>query len=315
MPMVPLSFLIALPVFAMAVFLFSRWGKASQFHWAAIFLTAVFLQLLIVGVRFGYGVEGVIKGHAFISVLLPPLAFLSFSRMRMTWFDLIHLLPVSIVNVLVWLYLPIVIDFFMGSVSLIYVFALLNIARKSEWWFDWAPMRWTNYLVVALWMTIAMQLISMLTDFAIALDFLFGGGERVAEIVGWACMGGLVIYGTAYFVWLSRRESKKKPQPSTEDSLLLSNLSAELQRDFLFRNPDLSLDRLSRRVAVSSRQISEVVNRAKGQNFSQFVNDHRIKAACEELKQTNKPITSIMLDVGFFTKLSDVSTCGTDLRI
>jgi AraC-like DNA-binding protein len=300
--MVPVSFLIALPVFLMAVFLFSKRSKAPEFHWAAIFLTAVFLQLILVGMRFGYGVAAVTQVHGVLNVLLPPMAYLSFSRMKLSWRDLLHILPVSVANLLVWVLVPDVIDLFMGSVSIVYIVALLNIARSSEWWFDWAPVRWANYLVVALWMTIAMQTVSGLTDFAIAMDFLFSKGERIAEIVGWACLAGLVIYTLAYLVWLVRNRKRKITPPSEADRLLLDQLSTELNRNDLFSDPELSLDRVSRRLSIPSRQISEAVNRAKGQNFSQVINDHRINAACAKLRQTQEPVTTIMLDVGFFTK-------------
>ena len=300
--MVPVSFLIALPVFLMAIFLFSKRSKAPEFHWATIFLTAVFVQLLLVGIRFGYGVAVVAQFHGVLNVLLPPLAYLSFSRMKLSWSDLLHLLPVSVANLLIWVFVPDAIDFFVGGVSLVYIVALLNIARKSEWWFDWAPVHWANYLVVALWMTIAMQVVSGLTDFAIAMDFLFSKGERIAEIVGWACLAGLAIYTISYMAWLARDRQRKTTPPSEADKLLLDQLSAELARGELFSDPELSLDRVSRRLSIPSRQISEAVNRAKCQNFSQVVNDHRIKAACEKLRETEEPVTTIMLDVGFFTK-------------
>jgi AraC-like DNA-binding protein len=50
------------------------------------------------------------------------------------------------------------------------------------------------------------------------------------------------------------------------------------------------------------RQISAAINRATGKNVSQYVNEFRIAEACALLVETDKPVTEIMLDVGFQTK-------------
>ena len=75
-----------------------------------------------------------------------------------------------------------------------------------------------------------------------------------------------------------------------------------LGRDDLYRDPDLSLSRLSRRLGVTARLVSEAVNRAAGKNFSQYVNEHRVRAACELLERTDAPVTQVMLEAGFVTK-------------
>jgi len=69
-----------------------------------------------------------------------------------------------------------------------------------------------------------------------------------------------------------------------------------------YRDVDLNLDRLARKLAIPARQISAAINRATGKNVSQYVNEHRIAEACLLLAETEKPVTEIMFDVGFQTK-------------
>jgi len=70
----------------------------------------------------------------------------------------------------------------------------------------------------------------------------------------------------------------------------------------LYRDPELSLDRLARKMMVPTRRISLAVNRVKGINVSQYVNEFRIGDACRRLGETDESIMQIMFEVGFLTK-------------
>ena len=70
----------------------------------------------------------------------------------------------------------------------------------------------------------------------------------------------------------------------------------------LFGDPDLSLNRLARKLGRPAREVSQAVNRVAGRNVSQFINDFRIAEACRLLAATDRSVTEIMLDVGFLTK-------------
>lgn len=75
-----------------------------------------------------------------------------------------------------------------------------------------------------------------------------------------------------------------------------------LQEKAFYRDSDLTLDRLARRVCIPARQISIAINEATGKNVSQYVNAFRITEACNLLSETKKPVTEIMFEVGFQTK-------------
>lgn len=301
--MIPISFLLALPAFSLALFLALRREPSPRIDWPVLFLLILFIQLALVGLRFGYGFDPKANLHGYTNILLPPLAYLSFARKgTVSWADLSHLIPVLLACLLVKVLVPDAIDVLLGCVGLFYLLALLRISRKAAWLFDWASTRWTAYLVVALWGTIAMQVLAMVTDFAIAFDFLIAKGQRTREIVAVACIVGVVIYLVAYFIWLKRGDKGRPASPSAQDEGLVTRLLEELGNAALLDDPELTLGDVARHMKLSSRQISEAINRAKKQSFPQFINSLRIEAACKALEDSDKSVTIIMLESGYYTK-------------
>jgi AraC-like DNA-binding protein len=70
----------------------------------------------------------------------------------------------------------------------------------------------------------------------------------------------------------------------------------------LFRDPNLTLERIARRAGIPARQISGAINRVHGRNVSQFVNEYRVAEAARRLVETEDSITTVMLESGFQTK-------------
>lgn len=86
------------------------------------------------------------------------------------------------------------------------------------------------------------------------------------------------------------------------DACTVARLTELVQGQELFRDPDLSLIKLARRMGVPARELSAAVNRQCGKNIAQWINAFRIAAACERLAGSDAPVTGIMLECGFFTK-------------
>lgn len=70
----------------------------------------------------------------------------------------------------------------------------------------------------------------------------------------------------------------------------------------LFLDPDLTLNRLARKAGISSRQISEAINKIERQSISQLLNHYRIEHAKHLLLTTDDPITQVYLSSGYQTK-------------
>tara|TARA_R110000868_G_scaffold304437_2_gene564971 strand:+ start:42 stop:1136 length:1095 start_codon:yes stop_codon:yes gene_type:complete len=95
---------------------------------------------------------------------------------------------------------------------------------------------------------------------------------------------------------------------SEEDLILGKNkVTDALVNEKLYLNPDLSLNDLSEKVAISSRNLSYVINSQFKMNFADLINTYRIKAAVkifEESKDPKQTILEVIYEVGFNSKSS-----------
>ncbi len=81
----------------------------------------------------------------------------------------------------------------------------------------------------------------------------------------------------------------------------LSQIKKLIMEDHLYLDPNLKLVSLSSRLNLSPRDISMIINRHANKNFSNFINEYRIKKA-KELLSSSHPDTKILaiaLDSGF----------------
>ncbi len=86
---------------------------------------------------------------------------------------------------------------------------------------------------------------------------------------------------------------------------LRANLLQAMEIEKLYKDEDLSLSSLADELALSSHQLSELINQEMGKNFSAFVNEYRIREACELLKEKeDRSILDIGYEVGFRSKTS-----------
>lgn len=93
------------------------------------------------------------------------------------------------------------------------------------------------------------------------------------------------------------------PRPaSEEDARIAIALAAMMVEKQLYKDVDLNLGRLARRLGLPARSVSNAVNRVHGMSVSQYVNNHRVTEACQLLRQSDEPITSIVFEAGFMTK-------------
>ncbi|NBB98329.1 MAG: helix-turn-helix domain-containing protein [Alphaproteobacteria bacterium] len=68
-----------------------------------------------------------------------------------------------------------------------------------------------------------------------------------------------------------------------------------------WRDPDLSLAQLARRLSVLAKRLSVAVNLVTGDNILRYVNGCRVQAACAAL-QRGASVTEAMLDTGFLAR-------------
>ncbi|MFS4466339.1 helix-turn-helix domain-containing protein [Maribacter sp. 2210JD10-5] len=99
--------------------------------------------------------------------------------------------------------------------------------------------------------------------------------------------------------------SKKATVSISNENAYFKELSRLLEKEHIYRDAELSLSSLSERLNISVTYLSQLVNTISNQNFSDYINQYRVRDA--ELKLTdpkfsNYTILGIGLEAGFNSK-------------
>ena len=316
MPAIPLQFVIALLLLIFLVRLVRREeGPPSQLFVLMIAVCA--LQSVLYGLRWGYGIDAAAPPALFMAAIIPPLSWVALSGLTSTRAidrRRLHLLPPFIVVLLYVLVRPAA---FLAVVAIevCYGVALARLGRAGPDTLDRVQLDAAIPVQRVLEVTGFMMIAEAGVDLAITVDFIRANGVHAAWIAGVSSLLSIAVLGftavvaggsvpTADEVSANVVASGPPPSPAVEpeDSELMTALEAAMQGRNLYRDPELSLDRLARKLAIPARRISGAVNRVRAMNVSQYVNEHRVRDACRRLAETDDPVTQIMFEAGFQTK-------------
>ncbi len=314
---VPLPFVVAFLLLILLVQMIRRNdGNAPNPFFTALIAVYV-LQSVVIGVRWGYGVLQILPLQAVLAAIVPSLAWLSFEGLRDERSPLKR--PLLLVHGLPALLIVGFVAFWPAPISLALILIFLGYGIALTW-LAWAgpnalgSSRLDGVVSTyrALQVTAFSILASGLIDIVISLDFAETGGVYSGGIVAFGNVLALLILGTAATVAGASQppseeaeaaaEAASATSPSEEDAQIAASLDTLMQSRTLYRDADLNLNRLARKMGLSIRQVSTAINRVKSMSVSQYVNDYRVRDACRLLADTDEPITRIMFDAGFQTK-------------
>jgi AraC-like DNA-binding protein len=280
-------------------------GSRRYFH---VFLALYALQGVGVGLRFGYGVDGLALFLPITASAMPPLAFLAFRNLSAQPVDRVWLhglVPCAVafaVGFLRDLVDPLLLAIFFG-----YGIALwrLTLSGGADAMAEASLPRMGPALRAAR-LTAGLMLFFAASDASLAVyTSIYGAGDVPLAVT----MMNLTAIAAVIVYYFAPDLSPPKPtavslalKPTEEDKAALSRIKAALEEGELYRGEDLSLAKLARKARLPAREVSAVINRATGLNVSQFVNDRRIAEACRLLRETERTVIQVMLDVGFSTK-------------
>lgn len=98
---------------------------------------------------------------------------------------------------------------------------------------------------------------------------------------------------------------KKEATTITNDNGYYKELCFLLDNEKIYKNPDISLGSIAARLDISVTYLSQLINRISGVNFSDFINEYRVKESQRLLTHPNYTgyaILSIGLESGFNSK-------------
>ena len=315
MPLVPLPFVVALLLAILLVTVLREDEAVRPRPGFAFLLAACIVQSVLIGLRWGYGIDALRFLMPLVATTVPPLVYASFVGLagppsRLLW---LHFLPTVLMAVLMRAW-PQAIDAALVTLFLAYALVLARLTWSGpDELADARLGRATSARRALTWAAAALGF-SAVVDAIVALDLAWLGGWHAAGIITVANLFNLLVLGLAARSG-SQAEPTAEPEvaPSAapaaanagtpaEDRAILDAIETLMRERKLFGDPDLSLNRLARKLGRPAREVSQAVNRVAGRNVSQFINDFRIDAACRRLAGTDRSVTEIMLDVGFLTK-------------
>ncbi|TRB19328.1 AraC family transcriptional regulator [Agrobacterium tumefaciens] len=314
---IPLPFVVALLLVVMFI-VFFRGGDDVRTNRAFLTLIALCaLQSVLVGLRWGYGVSEARYVLPVLAACLPPLVYIAFrglmrvaAESRIAMLANLALSPLLIVIMeFIW---PMAIDLALIVIFVGHAIALLLLGRKGPDGLDEAQFASVTSAHRALIIAAIALCVSALFDLLVFFDFEWAHGQSVAALVSNANLFGLLLIGLmAALAGKSKApqtgiepvaELSASAEPSEQDRDIVARVDRLMETQALYRDENLNLSRLARRLGLPSRQISGAINRSLGVNVSQYVNQLRIREACRLLEETEQSVTAIMLSSGFQTK-------------
>jgi AraC-like DNA-binding protein len=313
---VPLPFVVTLLLFILLVRMLRRSDGIAAEKRPFLILTGLYaFQSILIGIRWGYDVTEILPAQAVLAALIAAFAWISFKNLATeTPASLLrfwpHLLPAFLVLGLL--------TFWREPVSLVIILIFLCYSAALFWLarhgpdalissrLDGALLSYRSLLITGL------ALIgSALADIAISFDYAQTGGAYSGAVVAVGNVISLLVLGTAAAVASGSQSPETlpveppapaPPASTEEDDKIAAALDNLMQSKLLYRDPELNLGRIARKMNLPARRVSVAVNRIQGMSVSQYVNDYRIAAACDQLIASDDPVTRVMFDSGFISK-------------
>lgn len=314
---IPLPFVVSLLLAILLVRMARRNAADLRENIFFMLLMAAYaLQSVLIGIRWGYDVRVVMPVLSVMATLIAPLAWIAFSgltkersehRLVRLW---PHMLPACLVALLLIFWRepvgPAIILVFLS-----YGLALLWLALAGPDVLVESRLDGVLRSYRSLWVTALAILASPITDIFITLDMQWTGGVHSGAVIAGGNVLALLLLGGAAAVASEaaapdeddeEADAHTAPRATSEDSAIAAAVDDLMQSKELYKDVDLNLGRIARRLGLPARQVSSAINRIHGSSVSQYVNNHRIDEARRLLAATDEPITRIMFDAGFLSK-------------
>ncbi|MEM1429620.1 MAG: AraC family transcriptional regulator [Pseudomonadota bacterium] len=198
-------------------------------------------------------------------------------------------------------------------VNLVYVVRLFGLLRlPAERFVHIAPQVYPT-LRLSLLGCLAFLLLVLVIDASVLVTGLAAGDARAmallsdVAVVVVPVISLVVVAGLAVALGAGRdldATGQGDVRPLDEDQAVFDQLDALMADTTLFRDPELTVARLGRRLGAPARSVSAAVNRVTGENVSRYINRLRVQHAIQLLERTNLPVTDVMLESGFLSKSS-----------
>lgn len=271
-------------------------------------------EALLVGLRFGYGITAFVALQRMLPLYLGPTIYLGFVALAVPKQDFVrlalaHLSAPIVVMGLFWMMIQGLrqLDWIISASYLFYIAALYVLWCKGPDALSFARIDVTGRLSNWIIRAIGLLLFILLLDGAIALDFALNAGANVPALISYGTVP-LVLVLLAVLITLPQMVARAGGTPQsplrsdTADVETEARVQALMTQDQLFLDPDLTVQRLAKRLHLPARTVSGAINKVRGMNVSQYVNEFRLAFAADLLANVDLSVTEIARQSGFMTR-------------
>lgn len=287
-----------------------------------IFLMCLGAVALLLGFRLSFQFEWASRLQPYVAILAAPSAYLGFAafaqdigpswRRNVYWNAAIF--GIALIGLLAPI--PVSADVFVLAINSIYFLRIAWLLRHSVDHFYVVPAHSIHVLRSAIFATATLIGMMIVIDTLILTVGLVATEPYLMELLTGAS-GVLVAFifvvclaGAPMLLRLPNGASNTPSQPTETDVDLMHEIDTLMEQKQLYRDCNLTLARIAKRLSVPARSVSGATNRTKKMNFSRYVNSYRISHAQCVLQETDLPITEVMFEAGFISK----SNFNTEFR-
>ena len=206
--------------------------------------------------------------------------------------------------------IPVSADVFILAVNCIYLVRIAGLLRYGADDFAPVPPHALRILRAAIYATLGLLGLMVVADgLIVAVSLVAEDPHLVSLLTG---VSGLFAGFTFVVALIAGPMILRAPQDADQgtqaatayDLKLMDTLNTLMDEKQLYRESNLTLARVAKRLSVPVRDVSAATNRTTGENFSRYINGYRIAYAKRVLRDTNLPITEVMFEAGFLSKSS-----------
>lgn len=315
---IPIGWLISVLALIAAAALLQANGLPKQARAGFLgFLLALALVGLLIGLRLHFGWPGAARAQPFVAIMLGPTAYLGFRALVQDddgWRALaLHGATLMLAMAAMLLPMPFAPDAVILGYACTYLVLMARFLRYDSDRFAHVPASSMPLVRAALIAVVMLLGLAILADGLITLAALTMGDARVAQVLSGASGALAAFIFLALLVAIPLVLNSTRPVAATAsytlaatagDRALIARLDSMLADTGLYRDSNLTLARIARRLGQPARDVSGAVNRVTGQNVSRHINGFRIRHAQQLLETGDLPVTEVMLDCGFISKSS-----------
>jgi len=263
---------------------------------------------LMVGLRFGYGVEALVPVQRVLPLFGGPILYLGFAvlsvpqaraRRRMA----IHLGAAVALAVLLHLLAARFIgtDAILAASSLVYGVLIFGLWARGPNHLRRARLEAVPGLRVGMLVSAGFLVVTALLDSAIALSFALQGEGAAMQLISVAST--VLALGMAALIYVLGRGRAAPVEPRAERAGGREpEIRAMLEETRLYLDTDLTVERLAKRMQWPVRQVSSAINEETGLNVSQYINQYRLEHAARLLAESRESVAKVMEASGFLTR-------------